>query len=177
MGSGLAIWFSYHVLMLYDVVWWSCCCMMVLLLLLFVVVAAAVVVAAVVVVILLVYSMSFTWHGGLGSFVSLFKTPLSHLLVLNALTLCGASGIVRQRIPTRNIYLIWKPCNSLKMVEVWYYWYLLMEEILHHLPCVKPSKWWDKLPTSAGERQISEPSTVGVVRVTMWICVSRLENL
>ena len=113
--------------------------MMVLLLLLFVVVAAAVVVAAVVVVILLVYSMSFTSQGlfvenemnedrfktqskhnisGLRSFVSLFKTPLSHLLVLNALTSCGASGIVRQRIPTRNIYLIWKPCNSLKMVEV-----------------------------------------------------------
>ena len=23
---------------------------------------------------------------------------------------------------------------------------LLMEEILHHLGCIKPSKWWDKLP-------------------------------
>jgi len=25
-----------------------------------------------------------------------------------------------------------------------------MEEILHHLGCMKPSKTWDKLPTSTG---------------------------
>ena len=27
---------------------------------------------------------------------------------------------------------------------------LLMEEILHHLGCIKPCKSWDKLPTSTG---------------------------
>ena len=36
-----------------------------------------------------------------------------------------------------------------------------MEEILHHLGCIKPYKQWDKLPTSTGERRISEPSTLG----------------
>ena len=33
-------------------------------------------------------------------------------------------------------------------------------EILHHQRCIKPCKWMDKLPTSTGERRISEPSTV-----------------
>ena len=28
---------------------------------------------------------------------------------------------------------------------------LLMEDILHHLGCIKPCKWWDKLPTSTGD--------------------------
>ena len=32
---------------------------------------------------------------------------------------------------------------------------LLMEEILHHLGCMKPYKQWDKLPTSTGDRRIS----------------------
>ena len=27
---------------------------------------------------------------------------------------------------------------------------LLMEEILHHLGCIKPCEWWGKLPTSTG---------------------------
>ena len=35
-----------------------------------------------------------------------------------------------------------------------------MEEILHHLGCIKPCKYWDKLPSSTGDRRISEPSTV-----------------
>ena len=34
------------------------------------------------------------------------------------------------------------------------------EKILHHLTCMKPYKQWDKLPTSTGDRRISEPSTV-----------------
>ena len=33
-------------------------------------------------------------------------------------------------------------------------------EIRHHLGCIKPCKSWDKLPTSTGDRRISEPSTV-----------------
>jgi len=33
-----------------------------------------------------------------------------------------------------------------------------MEEILHHLGCVKPCKHWDKLPTSTGAGFL--PSTV-----------------
>ena len=38
---------------------------------------------------------------------------------------------------------------------------LLMEEILHHLGCIKPCKYWDKLfAISTGDRRISEPSTV-----------------
>ena len=36
---------------------------------------------------------------------------------------------------------------------------LLMEEILHHLGCIKPCKYWDKLPTSTGAGFL--PSTVG----------------
>ena len=36
-----------------------------------------------------------------------------------------------------------------------------MEEIPNnHLGCTKPCKYWDKLPTSTGERRISEASTV-----------------
>ena len=36
---------------------------------------------------------------------------------------------------------------------------LVMEEkILHHLFCIKPSKWWDKLPTSSGAG--FQPSTL-----------------
>ena len=35
-----------------------------------------------------------------------------------------------------------------------------MGEILHHLGYIKPRKSWDKLPTSTGDRRISEPSTV-----------------
>ena len=36
-----------------------------------------------------------------------------------------------------------------------------MEEIPNnHLGCITPCKKWDKLPTSTGERRISEPSTV-----------------
>ena len=35
---------------------------------------------------------------------------------------------------------------------------LLMEEILHHLGCMKPYKYWDKLPTSTGAG--FQPSTV-----------------
>ena len=39
--------------------------------------------------------------------------------------------------------------------------FLVMEEIPNnHLGCIKPCKWWDKLPTSTGDCQISEPSTV-----------------
>ena len=34
-----------------------------------------------------------------------------------------------------------------------------MEEFPHHLGCIKPCKYWDKLPTSTGDRRISEPST------------------
>ena len=30
-----------------------------------------------------------------------------------------------------------------------------MEEILHHLECIKPCKQWDKLPTSTGDRRSS----------------------
>ena len=38
-----------------------------------------------------------------------------------------------------------------------------MEEILHYLEYFqKLCKWWEKLPTSTGERWISEPSTVPV---------------
>ena len=38
---------------------------------------------------------------------------------------------------------------------------LLLEEIPNnHLGCIKPCKYWDTLPTSTGERQISEPSLV-----------------
>ena len=36
---------------------------------------------------------------------------------------------------------------------------LLMEEILHHLGCIKPCTWWDKLPTSTGSQDFL-PSTV-----------------
>ena len=36
---------------------------------------------------------------------------------------------------------------------------LLTEGILNHLGCIKPVSW-DKLPTSTGDRRISEPSTV-----------------
>ena len=35
---------------------------------------------------------------------------------------------------------------------------LLMEQILHYLGCKEPCKW-DKLPSSTGERRISEPSS------------------
>ena len=35
---------------------------------------------------------------------------------------------------------------------------LLMAEILHHLGCMKPYKYWDKLPTSTGAG--FQPSTV-----------------
>ena len=35
-----------------------------------------------------------------------------------------------------------------------------MEEILHHMGCITPGKEWNKLPTSTGDRRISEPSTV-----------------
>ena len=38
---------------------------------------------------------------------------------------------------------------------------LLMEEILHHLGCVKLCKLWDKLPTSTGDRRISSISRDG----------------
>ena len=38
---------------------------------------------------------------------------------------------------------------------------LLMEEIPNnHQGCIQPCKQWDKLPTSTGQRGISEPSTV-----------------
>ena len=36
---------------------------------------------------------------------------------------------------------------------------MLMEEILHHLECTKPCKSWHKLPTSTGDRRISETTT------------------
>ena len=35
---------------------------------------------------------------------------------------------------------------------------LLTEEFLHHLECIKPCKYWDKLPTSTGAGFL--PSTV-----------------
>ena len=35
---------------------------------------------------------------------------------------------------------------------------LMMEQILHYLGCKTPCKW-DKLPSSTGERRISEPSS------------------
>ena len=41
---------------------------------------------------------------------------------------------------------------------------LLMEEILHHLGCLKSCKHWDNLPTSTGDRRISEPSTVFLIK-------------
>ena len=40
---------------------------------------------------------------------------------------------------------------------------LLMEEILHHLGRIKPWKQWGKLPTSTGDRRISEPSRVCII--------------
>jgi len=40
---------------------------------------------------------------------------------------------------------------------------LLMEEIPNnHLGCIKPCKQTDTLPTSTGDRRISEPSTVSL---------------
>ena len=36
----------------------------------------------------------------------------------------------------------------------------LMEQLLHHLGCIKPCKEGDELPTSTGGCRISEPSTV-----------------
>ncbi len=39
---------------------------------------------------------------------------------------------------------------------------LLIAETLHHLRSSNPCKSWDKLPTSTGERRISEPSTVSL---------------
>ena len=38
-----------------------------------------------------------------------------------------------------------------------------MEEIPHHLEGIKPCKSRDKLPTSTGERRISEASTISLV--------------
>ncbi len=54
---------------------------------------------------------------------------------------------------------------------------LLMEEILHHLGCIKPCKQWDRLPTSTGDRRISEPSTVfpKELNLTPQLCISTLQ--
>ena len=35
-----------------------------------------------------------------------------------------------------------------------------MEEVLHQLGCTKLCKQWDNLPTSTGDLQVCEPSTV-----------------
>ena len=41
-----------------------------------------------------------------------------------------------------------------------------MAEILHYLGCIKPCKWWDKLPTSTGAA--FQPSTA-VLSVVHWL--------
>ena len=41
-------------------------------------------------------------------------------------------------------------------------------EILHHLTWTIPCKYWDKLPTSTGERRISEPSIVPIAACRPW---------
>ena len=39
---------------------------------------------------------------------------------------------------------------------------LLMEEIVHHLGCIKPYKSWETLPTSTGDRRISAVKSIFV---------------
>ena len=54
------------------------------------------------------------------------------------------------------------PRELLSFQNLWSIFLLLMEEILHHLACIKPYKEWATSTTvpSTGERRISEPSTV-----------------
>ena len=49
---------------------------------------------------------------------------------------------------------------------------LLMEEILHHLGCIKPCKNWDKLPTSTGCAGFL-PSTVSLAYISFKISYAR----
>ena len=39
-----------------------------------------------------------------------------------------------------------------------------MEEILHHLGCIKPCKWWDQLATSTGERRIFSINRISILK-------------
>ena len=48
---------------------------------------------------------------------------------------------------------------------------LLMEEILHHLECLKHCKQWDKLPTSTGAGSLQ--STVVPFKKQTFFCVSK----
>ena len=49
------------------------------------------------------------------------------------------------------------------MLKKGYFMMVLVEEIPNnHLEFIKPCRYWDKLPTSTGDRRISEPSTVSI---------------
>ena len=50
---------------------------------------------------------------------------------------------------------------------------LLMEEILHHLGCIKPCKRWDKLPTSTG----AFPPDFWTINSTLYPHHLNLQNL
>ena len=54
----------------------------------------------------------------------------------------------------------WESCNTVDGSEI----------PNNHLSRIKPCKYWDKLPTSTGERRISEPSTVLVPSIVeLWL--------
>ena len=71
----------------------------------------------------------------------------------------------------------WEPWCQQKCDEVWKLdgagsqqnagVILLMEEILHHLGCIKPGKWWDKLRINWG-RISSINSIVQIVYPSLW---------
>ena len=71
----------------------------------------------------------------------------------------------RQECPLGGVFFWWNILKhgalSLVVVIV-----LLMEEILHHLGCTNPCKYWDKLPTSTGAG--FQPSTVPIVSIVVF---------
>ena len=65
------------------------------------------------------------------------------------------------------------PVGRIDMLKKGYFMMVLMEEIPNnHLDFIKPCRKWDKLPTSTGDRRISEPSTV-FQQFTSHICCFR----
>ena len=50
--------------------------------------------------------------------------------------------VVRELLGSSFFHRLWSEMSQ----AFWWGLNLLMEEILHHLACIKPCKWWDKLP-------------------------------
>ena len=61
--------------------------------------------------------------------------------------------------PSERVHVFTQKGHVCRIFQVRYFFILLMEEILHHLGCVKPCAYWGKLPTvSTGAGFL--PSTV-----------------